>query len=676
MKNQWRISVFEPFFGRHDHRTAEQQETEELYQQARRLHAAFRYAGEEAFKAYKFELFGRFEESLPENLRSSFFATLAVLLWMETTIFSEPEYPPSLSLKEMVELRAALRRKAHFHANEGRILERLEEGVLGILEHIAGLLPATLDPSPFSVPLIYVLPQPKKLLDDLYTTLWQERYVEASVFVELTRQMHRNICEVSGIQDIHEPKRPYVKPSDNRAPLHEIVPAYLKYTPFEDLFSVPVPLKFTEEERFSHAHVIGGNKAGKTTLMKRLIQHDLDAGASLIIVDSHNDLADFAAHLDLGDRLIFITPRDIAHPPSINIFAPSKRFTGYDELEREQVSAAAIQTLDFLFEGMGIDLTGKQGILFEYCARFLLAFPRTFRRNATLIDLIALMGDITPYRDAVRNLPDEQRSFFERDFNSPTFRSTREEVRYRLQGIRQNPLIGRLFTAQETKIDFFDALNTGAVIVIDTAKDVLKDDSGLYGRIFLSLILQAVFERAVLPERDRHPAFLYVDEAHEYFDKRTKTLLTDARKFKLGCLFAHHALAECGHELRAALMTEPAIRLAARVSPEDARSMATGMRTTADFILDQEPHHFACYIQDVTRQAVSVSVSKEAVDEAPRLSETAYQAMLLRNRERVSAGEKREKKEKQQADAPQPEAPDAGASTTNADPDDDDEYRL
>lgn len=604
----------------------------------RRRHASSRYADEETGKEFRLSLFYRFEERIPEGLRAEFYGPFFELLMLERDIFGLPEFHPSLSLKEMVELRDALRRKEHFYANEERVIEVLQEGTELIFGYLGDQLPEALNPSPFDVPLIYALPNPKKIIANIIGELWKSRYIDAGLFVEVSRTIHHNLCRVSGIADPQEPKKPYLLPADNPAPLHEIVPAYLGGTPFEELFSKVVPLKFANEERFSHHHIIGGNKAGKTTLMKRLILHDIEQRHSLVIVDSHNDLADFVSHLDL-DNLILITPRDIAHPPSINLFAPSRRFARYDELQREQVSAAAIQTLDYLFEGLEINLTGKQGILFEYCVRFLLSFPKAFGRNATLIDLISLMGGITPYRDAIRHLPDEQRSFFEHDFMSDTFKQTREEVRYRLQGIRQNPLIGRLFTSPETKIDFFDAINSGAVIVIDTAKDVLKDDSGLYGRIFLSLVLQAVFERAVIPERERHPAFLYVDEAHEYFDTKTKTLLTDARKFRMGCTFAHHSLAECGPELRAALMTEPAIRTAARVSPEDARSLAAGMRTDADFILDQEPHHFACYIQDVTKQALSVSASKKAVDDAPRLSTEAYQSFLMRNRSRVSAGE-------------------------------------
>src|SRR6266849_675199 len=172
--SSWQPSVFTPFFSRFaNQKAAELQETEELYQRVIRLHARFKYADEEAAREFRFELFSRFEERVPEPLRSTFYAALAVLLRFETTIFELPAFEPSLSLKEMVELRDALRRKEHFHANEDRILGLLGDCVTAMLEHIAELLPEALDPSPFTIPLIYALPEPKKLIDNLYATLWQ-----------------------------------------------------------------------------------------------------------------------------------------------------------------------------------------------------------------------------------------------------------------------------------------------------------------------------------------------------------------------------------------------------------------------------------------------------------------------------------------------------------------------
>src|SRR5205807_361957 len=119
LMSRWQPSVYTPFFSRFtNQKAAELAETEDLYNRVSRLHSRFKYADEEAGRALKFELFERFEERVPEPLRPAFYGTLATLLWLERTIFELPAFAPSLSLKEMVELRDALHRKEHFHANQ------------------------------------------------------------------------------------------------------------------------------------------------------------------------------------------------------------------------------------------------------------------------------------------------------------------------------------------------------------------------------------------------------------------------------------------------------------------------------------------------------------------------------------------------------------------------------
>jgi hypothetical protein len=508
-------------------KSREQQETRTLYNRVRDRHMGTRFGDKEKAKEYRLKLFYRFEDKIPLGLRADFYDPYAWLLLLEEIIFDMPEMRSAMTLNEMVELREALRRKERFFANQGSVIALLEEGAERIFTYIGMQLPEAVEESPFTIPLAFALPNPKEAVRDIIGELYQDRYAEAMLFVNVSRQIHYNLCQVSGITDPENPNKPYKLPTDNNAPLSEIVDGYFRGTPFHDLFNLPVPLRLRDEEFFQHMHVLGGSGAGKTQLIQTLILHHIQSDASLVIIDSQGDLIDKVSRLEeIEDRVILLTPKDIQHPPAINIFDIDRgRLGSYDELTKEQVTAGVIDTFDYLFTGLiGADLTAKQGVLFRYIARLMLAVPETMGRNATILDMIRLMDGIGPYQAAVDSLSEIPRTFFERDFKDKTFDQTKEQIRYRLQAIIENPTLARLFTSPRTKVDLFDALNNGSIILIDTAKDFLKGASSHFGRIFISLVLQAVLERAVIPEGNRKPAFLICDEAHEYFDDHVDDL--------------------------------------------------------------------------------------------------------------------------------------------------------
>lgn len=652
MNKSWqppKPSVFTPFLRRFtDERARDTEETYALYNDVRAHYVASPYADEDAAFAFTSFILSDFVSSIPAALFVDFHMAAHDIVSLETAVFGFPDTNlDSLSLKEQVDLRRYLRAKEYFFANEEKVLKLVHDGLALIFSNVARLLPETYDPSPFTIPLVYTLSEPKKLIDQILSSLCERKYVEAAVFVDLSNQLFRNYCAVSGIADPENAKKPLKYASENDAPLQEIVDAYLKNTPLRDFFLAPVPLKFTHEERFSHMHVVGGSGAGKTQLLQNLILNDLQSEAppALVIVDSQGDLINKISRLalfagPLADRLVLITPKDLDYPPALNIFDVNQgRLGAYDALTREQVVAGVIQTFDYLFTGLlGADLTAKQGVFFRYVARLMLALPETLGRNATILDMIDLMEDAAPYAEAIRSLPEIPRRFFERDFPSKTFAQTKEQIRYRLQAILENPTLARLFTSPETKVDLFKELNKGSIILVDTAKDFLKGASSHFGRIFISLVLQAVLERAVIPEAKRKPAFLFVDEAASYFDSNIDDLLTEARKYKLGCVFAHQFLDQCTSSLRASLAANTAIKFAGGVSTADARALAPEMRTTQDFILSQARLHFAAFIRHVTPQAVSIPISVGELEKQERLSEGAYKAMRERNRERVGTG--------------------------------------
>jgi hypothetical protein len=634
--------AFTPFFRRFkDERALELNETRSLYERVRDG------CGPLSLESVARPIFHKMD-LIPRSLERPFWTAICEVLRMESVVFDMPEIRwdvAQLTMQEQVNLRNFLRAKEYFLVHRERTLTALHEALLRVFWEVQDAAPQTEAPSPFTIPLIHTVTEPKVHLQRLFNTLVEDEYRHLGLFTAVVSRVYENICAENNVIPYTEHKKPLKSIFDSELPLEDLVRTFFAGTPFVDFYLTPVALKLTHEDRFSHMHVVGGSGAGKTTLLEHLILNDLaaDDPPALIVIDSQSDLINKLSRLALfggrlRDRFLLITPKDIHHPPALNIFDVNQdRLGSYDELTKEQVVAGVIQTFDYLFGGLlGADLTAKQGVFFRFVARLMLALPETMGRNATILDMIRLMDAPQDYQEAIRSLPPIQRAFFERDFVSKTFQPTKEQIRYRLNAILENPTLARLFTSPRTKVDLFRELNSGSIILVDTAKDFLKGASSHFGRIFISLVLQAILERAAIPEYARKPAFLVVDEAANYFDSNIDDLLTEARKYKLGCLFAHQFLDQAAPSLRASLAANTSIKMCAGVSTADARALAPEMRTTADFILGQPRLHFASYIRNVTPNAVSIPVQPGELGRQRLLSPEAYLDLLEDNRKRVS----------------------------------------
>jgi hypothetical protein len=143
-------------------------------------------------------------------------------------------------------------------------------------------------------------------------------------------------------------------------------------------------------------------------------------------------------------------------------------------------------------------------------------------------------------------------------------------------------------------------------------------------------------ERSAVPENERRPAFLIVDEAAEYFDSNISDLLTTARKYRVGCILAHQYLEQCTPGLRSALAANTAIKIASTRNTSDAKAMASDLRTTPEFILSQPSLSFACDIEGATPNAVAIKVPYGEMEGRPRLSDMDFRELVAANRDKVS----------------------------------------
>lgn len=529
----------------------------------------------------------------------------------------------------------------------------------------------------FKVPLVDMVRNPGQAVADLIRPFHDPGVEAFKLFRPLREQLNRNLYEASG-QRAPAPEHKLIRPYEHQGSPHEIVKAYLGYTPLQYLFDIEVPFPVNRERRMEHWHLLGSSGWGKSQTLQHIIMHDLldlDPPA-LVIIDSQGDMLAKIQRLELfardPDRLIIIDPE---HNPSLNIFdMTTDRMADYSPIVREQVEAGVIELYSYVFGAIASELTAKQGTAFAFVVRLMLSIP-----GATLHTLLDLMEDTSksfaesPFAKHATKLDRTARSFFENQFfNKQAFGSMRQQIARRLYAVLAVPAFDRMFSAQRNRLDMFAALQERKVVLVNTSKSLLKTDaSALFGRYMIAQVMAAAFERVAVPNSDRVPAYLIIDEAAEYFDDSLESLLSQARKFQLGVLFAHQHMEQLTPALRSSVASNTSIKMAGGVSDRDARMLDADMRTTSEFIASMRKNakttEFAAYIRNEVPTAVRLEIPFGTMERAPRMTPEEHRRLiaLMRRRYSTDRDESHEAETSEQPPEPEAAAGDGGIHLSN-----------
>lgn len=402
-------------------------------------------------------------------------------------------------------------------------------------------------------PLIHLLADPGNVIQELWQGFQAPDTLDSSLFTLTNQHIEANVIRASG-GDPNDPdtwpKNPVWPSQSKLTDPTELVHTYLNGLPLLDFLDQTVPFAIPAQARREHHHICAGTGFGKTQTLQFLINEDLPAVArgerSLVVIDSQDDLINtikglkaFAPGEPLHNRLVLIDPSDVEYPVALNLFEVGmERVETYDPLRREQLTNSILEIYDFVL-GTLLDagMTQKQSVIFRYVARLLLSIE-----NATIHTLRDLLepNGYERFKDDIAKLDGSARHFFNTQFKSDQYKQTKQQLLWRLYSILENQTFERMFAHPKSKLDLYAELNSGKVILINTAKSLLKDTgSQFFGRFFIALIAHAAQERSALKADDRMSTILYLDEAHEYCNQTTDTLLAQARKYGLGVVLAH-----------------------------------------------------------------------------------------------------------------------------------------
>ncbi|SDP80718.1 type IV secretory system conjugative DNA transfer family protein [Desulforhopalus singaporensis] len=550
---------------------------------------------------------------------------------------------------EQLEIKKRLRRFKRIYSQNEANLERWTGVLCSVFEGIYRSLPnqvdfAKKDTSFFLIDFIYLIENPAECIEYILSVICNQEVEESCLFYNLREQFDQNAIDFSGI-DLSNPKdtKPFILPTKSKLEASELVDKYLAYSPFESIFSYLCPFSIPIQARFEHCHVIGGTGHGKTQLLQSFILDDIKAKRGFCVIESQGDLINkitMLPHFDptvngsLAEKLILIDPTDTDFPVCLNMFALNARgMSGLSNTQREMLLNATVDLYSYMFGALfGAELTQRQRVIFNYLARLMMEIP-----NATIQTLRELMEDGKKYKPYMDALQGSARAFFQTQFFSKSFAQTKKQVLARLWGVLSNATLERMFSNTENRVDLFKAMNEGKIVLINTAKDLLrKEGCQILGRFFIALLGQAILRRTSITEENRKPFFVYIDEAHEYFDERIDEQLNQARKYKVGLTLAHQNLDQLDSSLKGTMMSSTSIKLAGGVSSGDAVQLAREMRTTSDTILHARKENgyteFACWIKNITSRTIPVTVPFGLLEGLPVLPQKSYTELIERNR--------------------------------------------
>ncbi|MBJ7533311.1 ATP-binding protein [Rhodomicrobium vannielii ATCC 17100] len=580
-----------------------------------------------------------------------------LLLIRQEPLFTEPPTQPlpQLTYAELLAERGRLLALRSLVENPDRVLEKWATTVALIIAEVLNGLPSVqgegIACQSQLIDLHGNVPLSIEQILGLLVGGYSSELTDKGFFKPICNRLFDNTLSATGITEREWRKnrdRQLATPSKmkNTSP-RELVASFLGGTPIADLYDLSWPIVIPNETRFEHHWIVAGSGHGKTQTLQYLIAHDLDrvarSEASVIVIDSQGDLIKNIAGLAacapggvLEDRLCLIDPTDIEYPVALNLFDVSiDRINEYSALDRERLTNSVLELYDFVIGSLlSAELTQKQGIVFRYIMRLMLHIP-----DANIQTLRQLMepGASERFKPQIEKLSGTARAFFDNEFNSKQFEETKRQVARRLYGILENQTFERMFSHPRNKLDLFSEMNGGRVILINTAKELLKQTgTEILGRFFIAMIAQAAQERAVLPKSERLPCFVYIDECQDYVDANVALILEQARKFNVGLILAHQYVGQLSPKLQESFAANTSVKFAGGVSDKDARALSHMLRTTPEFIESQRKGTFAAFVRNVTDRGLALQFPFGFLEQLPRSTKAEFAALRDAMRKRYA----------------------------------------
>lgn len=294
---------------------------------------------------------------------------------------------------------------------------------------------------------------------------------------------------------------------------------------------IRVPFK----DRLRHFYIIGQTGTGKSSAQVLMAKQDMEMGNGFCVVDPHGELCETILRFfpkERIDDLIYFDASNFDYPIGFNIL------TAKNEEERNIIVGDLV---DMFVQMYGHEIFGPR--IQDYFRNAVLALMEQ-PDGGTLTEIVRMFVDPAFQKMKIKNVTNPVvRSWWEKTYGSMWDREKQEMIPYfqaKFGPFTTDGIIRNIIGQPNSSFDMSEAMQQKKIILVNLSKGLLGPiNSELLGRMIVTQIQVAAMRRAGMAEEDRVPFYLYIDECQNYVSKSIESVLSEARKYKLGMVLAH-----------------------------------------------------------------------------------------------------------------------------------------
>lgn len=336
------------------------------------------------------------------------------------------------------------------------------------------------------------------------------------------------------------------------------------------------------EDRFRHFYIIGQTGTGKSSIIQLMARQDFNNGKGVCVVDPHGSLIeDLLPYIprSRADDVILFNPADTERPLGLNILE------GKTPEERDLI---ALDAMNMMVKMFGEEIFGPR--IQDYFRNGCLTLMEDQEEGGAITDLVRLFTDDEWQKYKVSKVKNQiVRSFWEKQMAATGQREKQEMIPYFAAKFGQfttNSLIRNIVGQTKSAFDIGECMNSGKILLMNLSKGLIGDiNSQLLGMMIVNKIQVAAMRRQRETSSERKDFFLYIDEFQNFVTPSIESILSEARKYRLGLILAHQYIDQLEKDsklagavsLKGAIFGNVGSMMFYKIGPQDAETCAKEM---------------------------------------------------------------------------------------------------